>query len=197
MNFSNYVLASMLWMPSSTTTPVVMLSFPEHALNSNCSEGTRGAGVPWTQTVLTAVRKCTGQASGALSSRPHSKKPMIGSHRSWHAGCRLPCSRRSGAEPPDPLLPRRDGGSCLVRVRVRVRVRVIRARARARARARGSAARATARRGLSGGGRGRGPRAEAWARRSRPRPTAVGAWSRAAAAASRADRAGPPGAGSQ
>ena len=37
MNFNNYVLASMLWMLSSTTIPVVMLSFPEHALNSNCS----------------------------------------------------------------------------------------------------------------------------------------------------------------
>ena len=37
MNFNNYVIASMLWMLSSTTIPVVMLSFLEHALNSNCS----------------------------------------------------------------------------------------------------------------------------------------------------------------
>ena len=65
------------------------------------------------------------RGSGAPSSRPHSKKPMIGSHRSWHAGCRLPCSRRRGDEPPGPLLPRRDGGSCLVRARARAKARAM------------------------------------------------------------------------
>ena len=50
-----------------------------------------------------------GKCSGALL-RPHSKKPMMGSHRSLHAGCRLPCSRcRELASPP---LSRRAGGAC-------------------------------------------------------------------------------------
>ena len=36
MNYNNYVIASMLWMLSrASAIPVVMLSFPEHALDSN------------------------------------------------------------------------------------------------------------------------------------------------------------------
>ena len=37
MIYNNYMLANMLWMLSSTAIPVVLLSFPEHALDSNYS----------------------------------------------------------------------------------------------------------------------------------------------------------------